>query len=111
MKVWMFTHEYSCKGQQSFQLTVGLQSPWFTAPASRLINGLDNEDIFGAALEAVHGVVVLLDVRNNHPAIQRITQTWEEGERGPEIRDDKYVNKVKNIYITADFSILQGKSK
>lgn len=51
-------------------LTVGLQSSWFTAPASRLVNGLDNEDIFGTALQTVHRVVVLLDVGNNHPAVQ-----------------------------------------
>lgn len=51
-------------------LTVGFQRPWFTAPASCLVNGLDNKDIFGAALQTVHRVVVLLDVRNNHPAVQ-----------------------------------------
>lgn len=62
-------------------LTVGLQCPRFTAPASRLVNGLDNKDILGAALQTVHCVVVLLDVGNNHPALQRVTQTWEEKER------------------------------
>ena len=51
-------------------LTVGLQSSRFTAPASRLVNGLDNEDVFGTTLQAVHRVVVLLDVGNNHPAVQ-----------------------------------------
>lgn len=58
-------------------LTVGLQSCRFTASASRLVNGLDNKDVLGAALQAVHGVVVLLDVGNNHPAVQRVTQTWQ----------------------------------
>lgn len=56
-------------------LTVGLQSCRFTASASRLVNGLDNKDVLGAALQAVHGVMVLLDVGNNHPAVQRVTQT------------------------------------
>lgn len=51
-------------------LTVGLQSPWFTAPASCLVNGLDNKDVLGAALQAVYRVVVLLDVGDNHPALQ-----------------------------------------
>lgn len=51
-------------------LTVGLQSPRLTASASCLVNGLDNKDILGAALQAVHRVVVLLDVGNNHPALQ-----------------------------------------
>lgn len=50
-------------------LTVGLQSPWFTAPAPCLVNGLDNKDILGAALQAVYCVVVLLDVGDNHPAL------------------------------------------
>ena len=62
-------------------LTVSLQSPWLTAPASRLVNGLDNKDILGATLQTVHRVVVLLDVGNNHPALQRVTQTCEETER------------------------------
>lgn len=70
----MFTHEFSCKGHAfrfSHQsLTVGLQSPRFTAPASRLVNGLDNKDILGAALQAMYRVVVLLDVGNYHPALQ-----------------------------------------
>ena len=53
-----------------WSLTVGFQSPRFTAPAPRLVNGLDNKNILGAALQTVHGVVVLLDVWNNHPALQ-----------------------------------------
>ena len=63
-------------------LTVGLQSPWFTASASRLVNGLDNKDVLGAALQAVHRVVVLLDVGNNHPALQGVAETWEGGGGG-----------------------------
>lgn len=51
-------------------LTVGLQSPRVTAPAARLVDGLDNKDVLGAALQTVHRVVVLLDVGNNHPALQ-----------------------------------------
>lgn len=58
-------------------LTVGLQSCRFTASASCLVNGLDNKDVLGAALQAVHSVMVLLDVGNNHPAVQRVTQTWQ----------------------------------
>lgn len=58
-------------------LTVGLQSCRFAASASCLVNGLDNKDVLGAALQAMHGVMVLLDVGNNHPAVQRVTQTWQ----------------------------------
>lgn len=56
--------------QVSDFLTVGLQSPWFTASASCLINGLYDEDVLGATLQTVHCVVVLLDVGNNHPTFQ-----------------------------------------
>lgn len=58
-----------------FVLTVGLQSCRFAAPASCLVDGLHNKDVFGAALQTMHGVVVLLDVGNDHPAVQRVTQT------------------------------------
>lgn len=51
-------------------LTVGLQSPRLAAPAPRLVDGLDDKDVLGAALQAVHCVVVLLDVGNDHPALQ-----------------------------------------
>lgn len=57
-------------GIQLERLAVGLESPRFTAPASRLVDGLDNKDILGAALQSVHCVVVLLDVGNNHPTLQ-----------------------------------------
>lgn len=56
-------------------LTVGLQCPWLTASASCLVNSLDNKNILGATLQAVHCVVVLLDVGNNHPALQGVAQT------------------------------------
>lgn len=55
-------------------LTVGFEGPWLAAPAPCLVDGLDNEDVLGAALQAMHCVVVLLDVGDNHPALQRVTQ-------------------------------------
>lgn len=51
-------------------LTVSLQSCRFAASASCLVDGLDNKDVLGAALQTMHGVVVLLDVGNDHPAVQ-----------------------------------------
>lgn len=63
-------------------LTVGLQRPRFAASTPRLVNGLDDKDVLGAALQAVHGVVVLLDVGDDHPALQRVAQTWERTEKG-----------------------------
>lgn len=70
--MWVFTHEFSAKVFvfSCRVLTVGLESPRFAAPASRLVNGLDNKDILGATLQTMHCVVVLLDVGNNHPALQ-----------------------------------------
>ncbi len=74
----LFKHNFSVKVApvqyglfaSSLVLTVGLQGPRFTTPASRLVNGLDNKDILGATLQTMHRVVVLLDVGNNHPALQ-----------------------------------------
>lgn len=71
---------------QKFVPTVGLQCPWLTASASCLVNSLDNKNILGATLQAVHCVVVLLDVGNNHPALQRVAQAWEERGNEGEIR-------------------------
>lgn len=56
-------------------LTVRLQLARLTAAAARLVDGLDEEDVLGAALQPVHGVVVLLDVGYDHPAVRRVTQT------------------------------------
>lgn len=50
-------------------LTICLQLPRLTAAAARLVDGLDNEDVFGAALQTMDCVVVLLDVGHDHPAI------------------------------------------
>lgn len=58
------------------QRTVGLEFPRLAAAVPRLVDGLDNEDVLGAALEPVHGVVVLLDVGHNHPAVGRVAQAW-----------------------------------
>lgn len=56
-------------------LTVGFQTCWLAVAAPRLVDGLDEEDVAGAALQAVHRVVVLLDVGNDHPAVCRVVQT------------------------------------
>lgn len=58
-------------------LTVCLQLPGLAAAAARLVDGLDHEDVLGATLQTVHGVVVLFDVGHDHPAIGRVTQTCE----------------------------------
>lgn len=50
-------------------LTVGFECPWLTAAGTCLVDGFDDEDVLGATLQAVDGVVVLLDVRHNHPAV------------------------------------------
>lgn len=60
-------------------LTVGFEGPRLAAPAPCLVDGLDDEDVLGAALQAVHCVVVLLDVGDNHPALQRVTQACAGG--------------------------------
>lgn len=59
--------------------TVGFEFCWLAAAVSRLVYGFHNEDVLGSALEAVHSVVVLLDVWYNHPAVGRVTQTWSAG--------------------------------
>lgn len=69
------------KCQMSLSLTVGFEAGRLAVAASCLVDSLDKEDITGATLQAVHRVVVLLDVGNNHPALQRVTQTCEERER------------------------------
>lgn len=50
-------------------LTVCLELARLAAPASSLINGLNNEDVLCATLQPMHCVVVLFDIRNNHPAV------------------------------------------
>lgn len=55
-------------------LTVGFEGSRFAAPAPCLVDCLDDKDVLGAALQAMHCVVVLLDVGDNHPALQRVTQ-------------------------------------
>lgn len=59
-------------------LTVGLQRSRLAASAPSLVYGLDNEDVLGATLQSVHRIVVLLDVWNDHPTVQGVTQTWWE---------------------------------
>ena len=54
--------------------TISFQLDWLAAAASRLVDCFDEKTILGATLEAVHSVVVLLDVRHYHPAICRVTQ-------------------------------------
>lgn len=58
-------------------LTVGFEACRLTVTASRLVDGLDEKDIASATLQAVHRVVVLLDVWYNHPAVCRVVQTWQ----------------------------------
>lgn len=64
--------------KKSVSHTVGLEFPRLAAAVPRLVDGLDNEDVLGAALEAVHGVVVLLNVGHNHPAVGGVAQTCRE---------------------------------
>lgn len=70
-------------------LTVGFEAGWLTVAASCLVDSLDKEDITGATLQAVHRVVVLLDVGNNHPALQRVAQTCEGEKKEGEIRRER----------------------
>lgn len=60
-------------------LTVGLEGSRLAAPAPCLVDCLDDKDVLGAALQAMHCVVVLLDVGDNHPALQRVTQACVGG--------------------------------
>ena len=57
------------KCQMSLSLTVGFEAGRLAVAASCLVDSLDKEDITGATLQAVHRVVVLLDVRYDHPAV------------------------------------------
>lgn len=57
-------------------LTVGFEARWLTVATSRLVDSLDEENVTGATLQAVHRVVVLLDVRHDHPAVCGVVQTW-----------------------------------
>lgn len=50
-------------------LTVCLELAGLTVSAASLINGLNNEDVLSATLQPMHGVVVLFDIGNNHPAV------------------------------------------
>lgn len=50
-------------------LTVCFQLSRFTIAAASLINGLNNKDVLGATLQAMHCVMVLFDIWNNHPAV------------------------------------------
>lgn len=61
-----------------YGLTVGFERSRLTAATSCLINCLDNEDVLGATLQAVNGVVVLLDIGHDHPAVSRVAETWIE---------------------------------
>lgn len=55
--------------------TVGFEFSRFTAAASCLVYGFYYENVLSATLQPVHSVVILLDVRYNHPAVSRVTQT------------------------------------
>jgi len=70
---------------QRSELTVGLQLARFTAAAACLVDGLDEEHVARAALQAVHRVVVLLDVGHDHPAVCRVVQTWNPGRNGEDV--------------------------
>ena len=63
-------------------LTVGLEAGRLAVAAARLVDGLDEEDVARAALQAVHRVVVLLDVGHDHPAVQGVAQAWRGGGGG-----------------------------
>lgn len=60
--------------------TVGLEAGGFAVPAACLVDGLDEEDVAGATLEPVDGVVVLLDVGDDHPAVHGVVETCGVGE-------------------------------
>lgn len=62
--------------------TVCLEPGGFAVSAARLVYGLDEEDVAGAALEPVDGVVVLLDVGDDHPAVHGVVETCSTGEGG-----------------------------
>lgn len=62
-------------------LTVGFEAGRLTVAAPCLVDRLDKEDVTGAALQAVNCVVVLLNVGDNHPAIRRVVQTWQDTQR------------------------------
>lgn len=64
-----------------YGLTVGFECSRLTAATSCLINCFDNEDVLGAALQAVNSVVVLLDIGHDHPAVSRVTETWIGSEK------------------------------
>lgn len=51
------------------RLTVGFETCRLAVAAARLVDCLDEEDVAGSALEAVHSVVILLDVRHDHPTV------------------------------------------
>lgn len=62
-------------------LTVGFEAGRLTVAAPCLVNRLDKEDVTGAALQAVNRVVVLLNVWDDHPAVRRVIQTWQNTHR------------------------------
>ncbi len=72
----MWNHSVSCRDLKADRLTVGLEFGRRAAAASSLIHGLHEEDVLGAALQAVNRVVILLNVGHDHPAVHRVTQTW-----------------------------------
>lgn len=62
-------------------LTVGFEAGRLTVAAPCLVDRLDEEDVTGAALQAVNRVVVLLNVWDDHPAVCRVVQTWRDTHR------------------------------
>ena len=69
--------EKPLEASDTLSLTVGFEAGRLTVAASCLVNSLDEKDISGPTLQAVHCVVVLLDVRYDHPAVCRVVQTWQ----------------------------------
>lgn len=101
---------YTVVIQNCLDFTVGLEFPRLAAAVPRLVDGLDDEDVLGAALEPVHGVVVLLDVGHNHPAVGRVAQTWRDaGEKKEEKNQRRDTNALCGP--RASFSIPQQGQK
>ena len=65
------------KQNNSEETIVSPQLAWLAGAATRLVDGLHKEHVASSALQAVHRVVVLLDIGHNHPAVQRVTQVYK----------------------------------
>lgn len=78
--LWLEKKELKIKSLKysNGSLTVGFEAGRLTVAAPCLVDRLDKEDVTGAALQAVNRVVVLLNVRDDHPAVRRVVQTWQD---------------------------------